>query len=68
MADVKFEREFTRVGWNLLGGKIPSAPSEDEGFGVQDVGVDLSILEESVRLERVCIRIDRFVAEHSPSQ
>jgi hypothetical protein len=46
--------------------KIPSTIPEQQLLGVLHFRVDLTVLEESVRIEYVRVRIHQFVPEHRP--
>jgi len=54
----------TRLG--LIVNKIPSAVPKHQLLGIPHIGINLTVFEESVRIEDVCIGIHRFVAEHHP--
>ena len=46
--------------------KVPSAPPKNQLLGILYVEVDLTIFEEPVGFEGVCVGIQRFVVKYRP--
>ena len=47
---------------------VPSTVPERQPLGILHIWIDLTVLEESVGIEDMCVGIDRFITKNRPSQ